>query len=61
MDKNLSEPEVQSGAFVELSPVETPFGGYILGGKSRAGRRKAIRAVRQWLLEECAKSEGSDT
>ena len=61
MDKNLCEPELQSGALVELSPVEIPFGGYFLAVNSRAGRRKAIRAVRQWLLEECAKSEGPDT
>jgi LysR family glycine cleavage system transcriptional activator len=53
MDKNLCEPERQSGALVELSSVEIPFGGYYLVVNKRAGRRKAVRAVCQWLLEEC--------
>lgn len=52
MDKNLCEPEVLSGALVELSPLEIPFGGYYLAVNRRAGRRKAVRAVRQWLLDE---------
>lgn len=51
MDKNLCEPEVKSGALVELGSVEIPFGGYYLVVNKRAGRRKAVRAVRQWLLE----------
>jgi len=58
MDECLCEPEVQSGALVELSNVRIPFGGYYLAVNSRAGRRKAVRAVRQWLLDECANSEG---
>jgi LysR family glycine cleavage system transcriptional activator len=53
MDKNLCEPERQSGALVELSGVEIPFGGYYLVVNKRAGRRKAVRAICQWLLEEC--------
>jgi LysR family glycine cleavage system transcriptional activator len=52
MDKNLCEPEVSSGALVELSSLEIPFGGYYLALNSRAGRRKAVRAVRQWLMDE---------
>ncbi|MBS9718892.1 LysR substrate-binding domain-containing protein [Pseudohalocynthiibacter aestuariivivens] len=61
MDECLCEPEVQSGALVELSDVEIPFGGYYLAVNSRAGRRKAVRAVRQWLLDERANSEGRET
>jgi LysR family glycine cleavage system transcriptional activator len=57
MDKHLCAPELKSGALVELSPVEIPFGGYYLAVNSQAGRRKAVRAVRQWLLDECAKSK----
>jgi DNA-binding transcriptional LysR family regulator len=53
LDKNLCEPERQSGALVELSGVEIPFGGYYLVVNKRAGRRKAVRAICQWLLEEC--------
>jgi len=56
MDKNLCEPERQSGALVELAGVEIPFGGYYLVVNKRAGRRKAVRAVRQWLLEECSRT-----
>lgn len=54
MDKNLCEPERQSGALVELADVELEFGGYYLIVNSRAGRRKAVRAVCRWLLEEAA-------
>ena len=54
MDKNLCEPERQSGALVELADFEIPFGGYYLAVNNRAGRRKAVRAVSQWLLDECA-------
>jgi len=57
MDKNLCEPERQSGALVELADVEIPFGGYYLVVNKRAGRRKAARAVRQWLLEECSQAD----
>jgi LysR family glycine cleavage system transcriptional activator len=57
MDKNLCEPERQSGTLVELAGVEIPFGGYYLAINSRAGRRRAVRAVSQWLLDECT-SEG---
>ncbi len=58
MDECLCELEVQSGTLVELCDVEIPFGGYYLAVNSRAGRRKAVRAVRQWLLDECANSDG---
>ena len=57
MDKNLCEPERQAGLLVELAPVEMPFGGYYLAVNQRAGRRKAVRAVRQWLLDECAAAQ----
>ena len=53
MDKHLCEPEVQSGALVRLANIEIHFGGYYLAVNARAGRRKAVRAVRQWLHEEC--------
>jgi LysR family glycine cleavage system transcriptional activator len=56
MDKNLCEPERASGALVELGSVEIPCGGYYLVVNKRAGRRKAVRAVCQWLLEECAEA-----
>lgn len=52
MDKNLCEPERMSGALVELSDIEIPFGGYYLSVNKRAGRRKAVRAVCRWLHEE---------
>ena len=58
MDKNLCEQELKSGALVELSQVEIPFGGYYLAVNARAGRRKAVRAVCQWLLDECAGHRG---
>ncbi|WP_375254338.1 LysR substrate-binding domain-containing protein [Yoonia sp.] len=58
MDKNLCELERTSGALVELSEVEIPFGGYYLAINARAGRRKAVRAVCQWLLDECAEHRG---
>lgn len=51
-DRHLCEPELQSGALVELSPVQIPFGGYYLAVNGRAARRKAVRAVRQWLIAE---------
>ncbi len=54
MDKNLCEPERQSGALVELANIELDFGGYYLVANSRAGRRKAVRAVCRWLVEEAA-------
>jgi LysR family glycine cleavage system transcriptional activator len=56
MDKNLCEPELVSGALVELSDVEIEFGGYYVIVNTRAGRRKAVRAVSQWLHEEALKS-----
>jgi LysR family glycine cleavage system transcriptional activator len=57
MDEHLCEPERKSGALVELSAVAIPFGGYYLAVNSRAARRKAVRAVRQWLIDESAGSE----
>jgi LysR family glycine cleavage system transcriptional activator len=60
MDANLCEPEIRSGALVALSSVAIPFGGYYLAVNSGAGRRKAVRAVRQWLLDECANADGQD-
>jgi LysR family glycine cleavage system transcriptional activator len=57
MDEYLCAPELESGALVELSPIKIPFGGYYLAVNSQAGRRKAVRAVRQWLLDECTKAE----
>lgn len=56
-DRCLCEPELKSGALAELSPVEIPFGGYYLAINGKAGRRKAVRAVRQWILEESAVPE----
>lgn len=60
MDKNLCEPERQSGALIELSDVEIPFGGYYVAVNGRAGRRKAVRAVCQWLLDERGHAEGRE-
>ncbi len=50
----LCEPELKSGALVEISSVEFSFGGYYLAVDSKAGRRKAVRAARHWLLAEFA-------
>ncbi len=60
MDKNLCEPERQSGALVDLADVEIPFGGYYLAVNKRAGRRKAVRAVCKWLMDECAAVRADD-
>ena len=57
MDEHLCEPEVNSGALVALSEVSIPFGGYYLAINRRAGRRRAVRAVRKWLLDECADAQ----
>ncbi len=57
MDECLCEPEIRSGALVGLTDVQIPFGGYYLAVNKRAGRRKAVNAVRQWLLDECANAE----
>jgi LysR family glycine cleavage system transcriptional activator len=54
MDKTLCEAERQSGALVELSSVEIPFGGCYFAVNKRAGRRKSVRAVCQWLQGEAA-------
>ncbi len=59
MDENLCEPERASGALVDLSEIAIPFGGYYLAVNTRAGRRKAVRAVRQWLLDECDRPQSS--
>ena len=56
MDEHLAGPELSSGALVEVSPVSFTYGGYFLAVNKRASRRKAVRAVRGWLLEEAAKS-----
>jgi LysR family glycine cleavage system transcriptional activator len=61
MDENLCEPERASGALVNLSQVAIPFGGYYLAVNTRAGRRKAVRAVRQWLLDECDRPQSFET
>ena len=58
MDKNMCEQEVAAGSLVPLSEVEIEFGGYFLAVNERAGRRKAVRAVRKWLLDECANELG---
>jgi LysR family transcriptional regulator, glycine cleavage system transcriptional activator len=58
MDECLCEPEIRSGALVKLTDVQIPFGGYYLAVNKRAGRRKAVNAVRQWLLDECANADG---
>lgn len=55
MDENLCEPERRSGALVALAPVALRFGGYYLAVNSRAHRRKPVRAVRQWLIDEAAR------
>ena len=54
MDKNLCEPERASGDLLELADIEIPFGAYYLVVNRQAGRRRAVRAVRDWLLEEAA-------
>lgn len=48
----LAEPDVAAGKLVQISDVGVPFGGYYLVTNSRAGRRKAVRTVRNWLLEQ---------
>lgn len=52
MDKHLCQAEVETGALVRLNDVELHFGGYYLATNQRAGRRRAVRAVRKWLQQE---------
>ncbi len=52
MDKHLCQAEVETGALVCLNDVELHFGGYYLATNERAGRRRAVRAVRIWLQKE---------
>lgn len=52
MDKHLCETEVQTGALVRLADIEIRHGGYYLAVNAPAGRRKAVRAVQQWLHKE---------
>ncbi len=52
MDKHLCQTEVETGALIRLNEVELHFGGYYLATNQRAGRRKAVRAVRKWLQHE---------
>lgn len=52
MDRNLCEPEVASGALVQLGETELRYGGYYLIVNPRARRRKAVRAVEAWLHAE---------
>lgn len=54
MDENLCEPERRSGALVEIPGPCLPFGAYFLAVNARAGRRKAVRAVRSWFLQDAA-------
>ena len=54
MDKHLCEPEMQSGVLMRLNAVEIPFGGYYVAINKQASRRKAVRAVYNWLLEQDA-------
>ena len=51
-DEHLCEPEIRAGTLVRLADVQFPYGGYYLAVNERAGRRKAVRAVRQWLIME---------
>ena len=52
MDKRLCAAEVTAGTLVPLSDIEIQHGCYFLAVNQRAGRRKAVKAVRDWLLEE---------
>ena len=52
MDKHLCQIEVETGALVRLNDIELRFGGYYLATNQRAGRRRAVRAVRKWLQKE---------
>lgn len=52
MDKHLCQPEVETGALVRLNNTELRFGGYYLATNQRAGRRKPVRALRDWLRQE---------
>ncbi|RLJ98472.1 LysR substrate-binding domain-containing protein [Ruegeria conchae] len=61
MDKHLCQIEVETGALVSLNDVEIPFGGYYLATNQRAGRRRAVRVVREWLQQEAQSPEGVAT
>lgn len=60
MDKHLCEPEVKSGALVCLGDAEILYGGYYMAVNTRAARRKSVRAVQQWLQDECRAILASD-
>ena len=61
MDENMCAPEVLSGALSPLNDVCIPFGAYYLAVNSRANRRKSVRAVKQWLLDESAEAVATPT
>lgn len=52
MSEELTAPEVAAGKLVRLSDCGVRYGGFYLLVNRQAGRRKAVRAVRDWLIAE---------
>jgi LysR family glycine cleavage system transcriptional activator len=50
LSSEMVEQELQSGKLVQLSDVGVKCGGYYLVINEAAGRRKAVRAFRDWVL-----------
>ena len=52
MSIELVSKEVEDGKLVQLSDVGLQSGGVYLVVNETAGRRKPVRALRSWLLEQ---------
>ena len=52
LSSDLVAAEVRDGKLIQLSDVGLRHGGYYLVTNEVAGRRKAVRALREWLLEQ---------
>ncbi|MEM7440610.1 MAG: LysR substrate-binding domain-containing protein [Pseudomonadota bacterium] len=52
MTPELVQPEVDAGRLVPLSDIAVDDGGYYLVINQRAGRRRNVRTVRDWLLAQ---------
>ena len=52
LSSDLVAAEVRDGKLIQLSDVGLRHGGYYLVTNEVAGRRKAVRALREWILEQ---------
>jgi LysR family glycine cleavage system transcriptional activator len=54
MSSDLVVNEVRDGKLVQLSDVGVQYGGYYLVANKTAARRKPVRALKAWILEQSA-------